>query len=224
MENYIAALKSLFAANANEENAAAMQAYMRDRFEFYGIKQPQRKALGQHFFKANGYPAVDDFAEFMQLLWAEPQRELQYVGLDIVEKYIKKMPEEAIDLYEYLIVNQSWWDTVDMLASKAVGGHLLRFPELTAAVNQHFLTHDNLWLNRTAIIFQLKYKTKTDTNLLGNNILYWAHHKDFFIQKAIGWALREYSKTDADFVRAFVENHELAPLSRREAVKLLITN
>lgn len=219
MENYLEQLKELFSQHANEDLASPMRAYMRDKFDYYGIKQPLRKTLTKQFIKEYGYPNVDEVSELLQLIWDEPYRELYYVGIDILERFIKKMPEDAIDLYEFLISNQSWWDTVDLIANKCVGGHLKRFPHLIPEVNEYFLKHDDMWLNRTALLFQLKYKSSTDISILTQNILYLAHSKEFFIQKAIGWVLREYSKTNAEFVKDFVANHDLAALSKKEALK-----
>ena len=221
MEKYVNDLKSLFEQHTIIENIEPMRDYMRGQFEFFGIKTPLRKELTKQFVKENSYPTIEEMPEFMQLLWNEPYRELHYVGLSILERFIKKMPEESIELYEYLLTNHSWWDTVDMLANKFVGGHLKRFPHLIPSVNKHFLEHEDMWLNRTALLFQLKYKSEMDTNLLTHNINYLIHRKEFFIRKAIGWVLREYSRTDANFVLNFVANHDLAALSKKEALRLI---
>jgi 3-methyladenine DNA glycosylase AlkD len=224
METYINELRVLFEKNTVAENIAPMRDYMRGQFDFFGIKSPHRKAITKDFIAQFGYPTVEEMPEFMYLIWDEPCREMHYAGLDILEKFIKKMPEEAIDLYEFLIIHHSWWDTVDMIASKMVGGHLKRFTHLIPSVNKHFLEHEDMWLNRTALLFQLKYKKDTDTDLLAHNIHRLIHRKEFFIRKAIGWVLREYSRTDARFVQNFVNHHEhLSPLSQKEALKL-ITN
>ena len=221
MEKYVNDLKVLFEQNTIIENIEPMRDYMRGQFEFLGIKTPLRKELTKQFVKECGYPKIEEIPEFIQLLWDEPYRELHHVGMDILFRFIKKMPEESIELYEYLIVNNSWWDTVDMLANKAVGGHLKRFPHLIPSVNKHFLEHDNMWLNRTALLFQLKYKKDMDTNLLTHNINSLIHRKEFFIRKAIGWVLREYSRTNPNFVLNFVANHDLSALSKKEALRLI---
>ena len=221
MEKYVSDLKTLFEQHTIIENIEPMRDYMRGQFEYFGIKTPLRKELTKQFVKKNGYPSIDEIPEFMQLIWDEPYRELHHVGINILERFIKKMPEEIIELYEFLLTNHSWWDTVDMIANKVVGGHLKRFPHLIPSVNKHFLEHDDMWLNRTALIFQLKYKKDMDTNLLTHNINYLMHRKDFFIRKAIGWVLREYSRTDPNFVLNFVANHDLAALSKKEALRLI---
>ena len=120
-----------------------------------------------------------------------------------------------------MIVNKSWWDTVDYIAVKLVGKHFENFPELIPKHIKTWNSSGNLWLNRTAILFQLQYKKKTDINLLFDIIEKQAGSREFFIQKAIGWVLREYSKTDENAVRKFVMQTNLSSLSKREALKWL---
>ena len=116
-------------------------------------------------------------------------------------------------------MTNSWWDAVDTIADHLIGFHLQRFPELVPVSVAKWLASDNMWLQRTAILFQLKYKKKTDVSLLFHCIKEMANSKEFFIRKAIGWALREYSKTDAAAVQSFVASTELWPPSVREALK-----
>src|SRR5690606_30371199 len=119
------------------------------------------------------------------------------------------------------IVNQSWWDTVDAIATHCVGQYLQNYPELKEEYNAKWILSDNMWLNRTAIIFQLKYKEQTNFELLKNNIRHFAGEKEFFIKKAIGWALREYSKTNPSAIIKFLDENDLQQLSIREASKYL---
>ena len=224
MEKYVNDLKVLFQQHTIIENIERMRDYMRGQFDYFGIKTPLRKELTKQFVTEYGYPTVEEMPEFMQLIWNEPYRELHHVGISILVRFIEKMPEESIELYEFLLTNHSSWDTVDMLANKVIGGHLKRFPHLIPSVNKHFLEHDDMWLNRTALLFQLKYKKDMDTNLLTLNINYLMHRKEFFVRKAIGWVLREYSRTDASFILNFVANHDLAALSKKEALRLINNN
>ena len=224
MEKYVNDLKVLFQQHTIIENIEPMRDYMRGQFDYFGIKTPLRKELTKQFVTEYGYPTVEEMPEFMQLIWDEPYRELHHVGINILVRFIEKMPEESIELYEFLLTNHSSWDTVDMLANKVIGGHLKRFPHLIPSVNKHFLEHDDMWLNRTALLFQLKYKKDMDTNLLTLNINYLMHRKEFFVRKAIGWVLREYSRTDASFILNFVANHDLAALSKKEALRLINKN
>ncbi|MGB0985273.1 MAG: DNA alkylation repair protein [Saprospiraceae bacterium] len=219
LEAYIEGLKSELEAAAQPETAMQMSAYMKNKFEFYGLKKPFRQAVTKPYTAKNGFPDLEDIPTFLEMLWDEPYRELHYFGLEVLDKHLKKMPEDTVDLIEYLILTQSWWDTVDWLATRSMGSLMKRFPNLIEGMNDKFVNSSNFWLNRTSIIFQLKYKTDTNEGLLVSNILKHNHQKEFFIRKAIGWALREYSKTDGNFVKDFVANHELSSLSKREALK-----
>ena len=120
---------------------------------------------------------------------------------------------------EYCLLNKSWWDTVDCIASEWLGPYFKMFPEKIQSVTLSWNTSSNKWLQRSSIMFQKAYKKNTDTELLVKYILHCSKSKDFFIQKAIGWALREYSKTDSEWVKQFVNKNELATLSKREALK-----
>ena len=136
----------------------------------------------------------------------------------------KKLAPEHFPLVEYLITEKSWWDTVDGLAAWIVGAIMKTHPSAIESKTKEWMASDNIWLQRTCLIFQLGYKKETDTELLAGFIEQLADHKTFWIRKAIGWALREYSKTDPGFVQAFVDSHQLAPLSRREALKVIERN
>ena len=143
------------------------------------------------------------------------------MAIDLLEKMLKKLPPRAIERFERLTVTNSWWDTVDGLASNVVGVHLQRYPELKDPWIGKWRTSDNFWLRRITLLFQLKYKTQTDVPLLFALIEENRTSNEFFIQKAIGWALREYSKTDSAAVEAFIGQTNLAPLSEREGLKWL---
>jgi 3-methyladenine DNA glycosylase AlkD len=135
-------------------------------------------------------------------------------------KFIKKFPRDAIQFLEKLLTTKSWWDSVDSIAPLA-GEMARKYPELIDETMNHWSVDDNFWLRRSAILFQLKYKQQTNEDLLYDYIVKNADSKEFFIQKAIGWALREYSKTNPESVKAFIEGNHLAPLSIREGSKYL---
>ncbi|MBC2249811.1 DNA alkylation repair protein [Listeria sp. FSL L7-0123] len=210
-------IQTLFRANGSPQDASPMEAYMKNQFTFLGIRAGERKKLVVTFLKENGTPV--DLLGFAATLFAEEEREFQYVAIDLLSRYGKKQPSEAIEVYEKLIVTKSWWDTVDGLAGTVVSNHFKLYPELVPAYNEAWINGDNIWLARTAILFQLKYKEQTDVELLFSNCEKWLDSKEFFIQKAIGWALRQYAKVDSEAVRQFVNSQPLAPLSRREALK-----
>ncbi len=221
MHNYLKPLQQLFEQNADEAIAVGAKKYMRNRYEFYGIKSPLRKEIIRQFYKENGLPDYDKVEEIVKDCWQQPQREFQYFAMEMLKKIAKKAGKERIELYEFTIVNKSWWDTVDFIAANLVGTHFKLFPEMTIPSASKWIDSDNMWLQRTAILFQLKYKKDTDTKLLTGFIDKMQGSKEFFINKAIGWALREYSKTNAEWVINFTENTQLANLSKREALKWL---
>ena len=198
-----------------------MKQYMKNRFEFYGIKSPKRKDLIRIFLKKYGLPPKNISESVVKILWNYPYRECQYAALDILERCVKKEQIRNIKLYEELITSKSWWDTVDWLATRVVGVHLHKFPNDIMSIHKRWMDSDNMWLQRVCLLFQLKYKSETDTKLLFSTIKQLSHSKEFFIQKAIGWSLREYSKTDVDAVRTFVACATLAPLSVREGMRLI---
>ncbi|QYR22012.1 DNA alkylation repair protein [Paenibacillus sp. sptzw28] len=204
------------------ENAAAaepMSAYMRNQFPFLGIKNPERAALTKQFIKGNGVPSGEELEEVALKLWALPEREFQYTAMQLLEKRLEEAAPSQAKLLEILITTKPWWDTVDLIAGHLVGSLFTRYPELVPAHAHRWIESDNLWLRRSALLFQLGYKGRTDRELLFSFIRRCAGEKDFFIRKAIGWALREYGKTDAEAVRQFVRETELSPLSVREALK-----
>ena len=194
---------------------------MKNRFPYLGIKTPKRKELLKDFYEENSLPEMQELKQITLDLWELPEREFQYVAIGLLRKFTKKWDENFIELFEQLIITKSWWDTVDGLASWMVGEHFKRFPYIRNKYIDRWMKSGNMWLQRTCLLFQLSYKAKTDDMLMGSVIMALNGSDEFFINKAIGWILREYSKTDAHAVINFVKNNELAPLSNREALKWL---
>ncbi len=221
MHEYLIPLSQAFEKNRNEQFAFQMKKYMKGQFEYFGIKSPERKALKKEFLDQYGLPDKDQLEKIVKDCWHLPQREYQYVIMEVLGRLTKKAAISRIDLYESLLENKSWWDTVDYIASNLVGVHLKMYPDLIKPYTEKWMDSGNMWLKRTAILFQLKYKKETDLVLLSGYIHRLQGSKEFFINKAIGWILREYSKTDRDWVIHFVKNNELANLSKREALKWL---
>jgi 3-methyladenine DNA glycosylase AlkD len=221
MSTYMELLTHLFEENRNQENAEPMKKYMKDHFPFLGIKKPLRSELEKQFFQETGLLKEPFNQEFIRELWAKEEREYQYTGLVYMEKSLKKLEKTDLPFMEELITTKSWWDTVDAIAPKPVGEIAKRFPEVIEETIDGWAVHDDLWLRRSAILFQLKYKGNTNEEKLYQYIRLNADSKEFFIQKAIGWALREYSKTNPASVKTFIEETKLAPLSIREGSKYL---
>ena len=211
----------VFSEQHDPVTAAPMAKYMKGKFDYFGIKSPFRKEISKPFLVKNNLPPLDNVPNIMQELWSQSQRELQYFALELLQRYEKISPLNWIDLYEGLITQKSWWDTVDGLAASQVGSHFKKFPEQILSYTQKWMKSENMWLQRTCLIFQLKYRDQTDFDLMKSFIIPLADSKEFFIRKAIGWALRQYSRTDAQAVVDFVANQSLSNLSSREALRLL---
>jgi 3-methyladenine DNA glycosylase AlkD len=220
MSHEIEVVSTLFERNRNDENAGPMSKYMKDHFPFLGIKSPLRKELEKQFFKETEILKKPFNKDFVIGLWEKDEREYHYTAITYMGKFIKKLPKEAIQFLERLITTKSWWDSVDSIAP-LVGELAKRYPELVEERINQWSVDENFWLRRASILFQLKYKNQTNEALLYDYIVKNADSKEFFIQKAIGWALREYSKTDPVSVKAFIEVNQLAPLSVREGSKYL---
>ena len=221
MHPYVASLRTLFEQNANPAQAAPMKKYMRDQFEYLGIKSPQFKALMKEFIAANGLPPIKDLDVILRDLWALPEREFQYAATSFLGRAEKELPPKFIKTIEYLLITKSWWDTVDTISGGVLGVHFRRYPEVREKYLAKWRASDNFWLRRATILFQLNYKKETDFNLLREIIRENLGSKEFFINKAIGWSLRQYARVDPRTVKEFVKSTPLHPLSRREAMKHL---
>jgi 3-methyladenine DNA glycosylase AlkD len=217
--NYVKELRKHFELHADDSIAPAMKAYMRSQFEFMGLKSPVRKEASKEFLKSHTHPAKEDLKEVIEELWIQPEREFQYFGMELFYSYRKLYEVKDIQLLEFMITTKSWWDTVDFIATAIVGAYMKMFPRQIPAVTVGWNRSSNFWLQRTSLLFQLKYKGETDTQLLSSYIKHLIGSEEFFIRKAIGWVLREYSKTDPNFVKKFVEENTLSTLSKKEALK-----
>jgi len=221
MHPYASKVERYFMQFADPETAKSMKTYMRNQFEYLGVSLWQIRKKSEIFYAQEGVASLIELEEVVHDLWNIPYREFQYVVIDILVRLINELPADFIKTLEYLITNKSWWDTVDSLAGEVVGAFFPRYPELRDKTLKQWRISDNLWLRRTCIIFQLKYKKSTDFELMKEIIYENLGSKEFFINKAIGWALRQYTRVDPEGVREFVSATPLAPLSAREALKWL---
>lgn len=204
---------------SNEEIASGQAAYMRNQFAFFGVKTPERKTIQKELFQTFLLPPIEELDEVIQFLWDQPQRELQHSAMDLVDKYRRRFRREDLSLLEYMVSHKQWWDTIDTVATKLMGSYFKMYPDERLPTVKRWLKGDDFWLHRCGILFQLKYKRDTDTDLLATAILPVRQSNEFFIQKAIGWVLREYRKTNPEWVDAFLNALDFKPLSRREALK-----
>jgi 3-methyladenine DNA glycosylase AlkD len=215
------AIKEKFEQHRNEANAGPMKKYMKELFPFLGIKTPARNQLMRGIYNDTRILKQDFNPELVSLLWKQDEREYQYAALDYIGRMQKKLDIKDFTLMEELITTKSWWDTVDMLAANPIGKIATDHSEVIQDKIDGWNQSENIWLVRTSILFQLKFKERTDTQLLYRYISNNAESKEFFIRKVIGWALREYSKTNPDSVREFITKQPLSNLSVREASKYL---
>ncbi|MDY0104211.1 MAG: DNA alkylation repair protein [Lentimicrobium sp.] len=220
---YAHQLRRYFEAHSNMSLAPAMEKYMKNQFQFWGIKSPERKLLLRNFIAEKGAPTTETIDTVVRNLWQQPARELQYVAMELVARKKFLVEKDRITLIEWMLTHASWWDTVDYIACNVAGAWFKFHPEEIKPITTKWISSDNFWLQRSCLLFQLKYREATDLDLLFGFIERLAPEKEFFLRKAIGWALRELSKTNAKAVKMFVDSHNLSPLSRREAMKI-ITN
>ena len=221
--DFISQLEAAFNQNNNEENAFQMKKYMKDLFSFYGIKTTERRAIFHDLLKSYKQEISENYREIALTLFKKEYRELHYCGIEILIKNLKKnYRKDDIKLIETFLKTNSWWDSVDTISKYLLGQYLIEFPNETEKVIERFSNSENKWLNRSAILFQLGYKKNTNYELLFSECVKHSQSKEFFIQKAIGWALREYGSVNPGLVLNFVNNTDLKPLSRKEAIRKLI--
>jgi 3-methyladenine DNA glycosylase AlkD len=195
-----------------------MSAYMRDRFPFLGIGSVRRRALEREALAGLPKPAPSELVAIAGACWRKREREYQYFACDFVRRHVERCTPALMTPLRAWITTKSWWDTVDSL-THAVGALALAEPEAVGRTLDRWIAARDIWLVRVAITHQLGLKRQTDADRLFRYCARRATDTEFFIAKGIGWALREYSKTDAKAVRRFVAAHpELRPLARREAL------
>ncbi len=219
----IEALEHELLSSVNTANAAGMEKYMKDHFPFLGVKSPERKVIQKQWMSS--LPKTIEHHERWELidaLWKNNEREFQYVAID----YLNSWPTRWIDLedgtkLEKLITTKAWWDSVDGIAANFLGKFIKKFPDKGKDLVEKWRNDPNMWLKRSCLIYQLKYKDTTDFLLLKELIIQFLPIKEFFIQKAIGWSLRQHSKFRPEEVRVFIHEINLKGLARKEASKYL---
>ena len=216
------AIVEMFSAHRDPSRAEGMSAYMKHRFPFLGISSPERRRLAQMALAGMPRPEERDLGDFARGCWNRPEREYQYAAIDQLRRATKRLSEEFLTELRWMIITKPWWDSCDPLSGTVVGGILRRFPE-SAPVMEEWISHENLWLRRAALLHQLKWKEDCDQERLFRFCLLTMDEKDFFIRKAIGWALRQHARIAPREVGAFLVEHRerLSGLSFREAAKHL---
>lgn len=197
-------------------------AYMRNQFEFLGVKTPLRRELSKDSLNQSKDLSERELIELCKVLWAQPEREFQYIACDLLAKNAKRLSTSYVKRdAPWFIKSKSWWDTVDSVR-KSIEVVVSANPELKAEMEK-WIVSNNIWVVRSALIHQLTLGGKTDARLLFKFCEIQARETEFFIAKAVGWALRSYSYVDSNAVKKFVKAHpELTPLAKREGLKALI--
>ena len=227
MSSYAKTLEQSLERQAKPELARKMKAYMKDNFPFLGVPAPERKELLKRHILQHGKPEPQEELEVLHYLWDAEARELQYCAMELWKARPKKSRKPSdLEQINYMIANKPWWDTVDFIASNLAGTLLKEFPDLKEKAVEQWSAHESIWMNRTAILFQLKYKKDTDEDLLFALCDQFISSTEFFHRKAIGWALRELSKHKPQAVIDYVKSRKehLSGLSYREALKHLKKN
>ena len=204
----------------NEEQAQKMSKYMLNKFEYIGIKMPERRKIFKNFFKEYKNEEKIDW-EFVNKCWENKYREFQYIAADYLKNMKDKLTIDDIPKFKQLILKKSWWDTIDNL-DMTIGALGLKDSNVNKILLEWSID-ENIWLRRIAIDHQLLRKEKTNTELLEKILKNNLGQAEFFINKAIGWALRDYSKTNPEWVKNFIEKNRenMAKLSIKEASKYL---
>lgn len=219
VDDYIKEVSQALMKKSNSQYAEKQKDYMKGNFEFLGIKsQPRRKAT-RFFMRKAERPDYNQINIVVKKFWKLPEREYQYFAMELLEKYKKQYNKDVISLFQYIITTKSWWDTVDFISKKIVGRYFELYPELIDEYVSKWIASEDIWLQRTCLLFQLGYKENTDLILLFDIVDNLKDKDEFFIQKAIGWALREYSKIEPNKIEKFVKEKNLSSLSEREAMK-----
>lgn len=217
---YIKKIATAYAEHADPVKAIGASKYLHHQFPFYGLTTPIRRKVCKTFYKVNPLDNSEELEQIIKEAFNSSPREMHYFGIELLGYHRSLWNKHTCKLLEWMITNKSWWDSVDSLNSFVLSKYFLRFPELKEKITRKWNRSSNIWLQRSSILFQLLYKDKTDLVLLEEYILNLLKSKEFFIQKAIGWALRNYAYTDVKWVKDFVKKHpELSPLSKREALK-----
>jgi 3-methyladenine DNA glycosylase AlkD len=220
------AVRRSLRAVADPQKAPFMQAYMRSKMPYLGVQAPALRRTIKPIFAAHPLASQGDWQVAVLELWRGARfREERYAAIELAGLPVYRCFRtfEVLPMYEEMIVSGAWWDYVDAIATQQIGELLAGDPAKIAGVLRDWALGRDLWKRRTAILAQLKFKSDTDLDLLYHCILASAHSKEFFLRKGIGWALREYAKTNPEEVKRFVRQHEtlLSPLTRREALKNL---
>lgn len=206
------------------ERAPQMQAYMKSEMPYLGVKAAIVKQVERTAWKDFPIKEIDDYEWVVRHLWENARyREERYAAQDIAWRFKKYIVMEMLPLYQEMIITGAWWDHVDFIAADLIGELLRKYPDQMKPILKKWIRNDDLWIRRSAILSQLRFKEETDTEMLFAFCEAQLKDSTFWIRKAIGWALRQHSKTDPESVRQFIDRHgeNMAGLTLREASKYI---
>lgn len=212
-----------YAKVGDPTKAPQMQKYMKSETPYRGIGTPQRREINREIFKRYKIASFAQYDRVVRELWDAEYREDRYASIAVAMHYRKFQVIEALTLYRMMIETGAWWDYVDTIAIHLVGNLLRIYPDKMKNVLNAWIVDDHLWIRRTAILAQNRFKSDTDQAMLFDFCRKCLHEDVFWIRKAIGWALRDYSKSNPEAVRRFVEQHreDMSGVTLREAVKYI---
>jgi len=218
---FINSLEKEFNSHSNKIIAKSQKSYMRNQFDFYGLTASQRREIQKPILEKYFASLKPNIEKLTKTLWKKEQRDYQYLAQELALQNAQQFKISDIHLFEFMIKNKSWWDTIDFISPKILGFYFKLYPETIEKQIDKWILSNNIWLQRSCLLFQLKYKENLNTKLLTHIIHSLLNSKEFFINKAIGWILREYSKTNKKWVSNFIEKTELNNLSTKEALKFI---
>jgi len=217
------AVRQAYHEAANPAAAVSMQKYMKTDMPFYGIKTPQRREIDRIVFKQCPIQDYNEYLRAVRELWDGDHREEKYCAISLACRYKKFQLLEVLPTYRMMIETGAWWDLVDGVAIDLVGSLLKKYPDRMKKILKSWIDDEGLWIRRAAIISQVRSKKETDSGMLFEFCCEHLYETSFWIRKAIGWALREYSKSEPDKVRDFINQYsgKMSGLSLREASKYI---
>ncbi len=218
---FLQEIQELYHDAANAEEAKGMSAYMKNNFPFLGIKKPIRAEILKPYFVELKNCSSEEILNIAKEFWKLPEREYHYTAIEILVKAKRKWTKEYFEFFEYMLCDKSWWDSVDTIATKLIGEYVYMHRKTLENKMVQYASDANMWRRRTSIIFQLFYREECNFELLFSNIRLNKNDPEFFIQKAIGWSLRQISEKHPDLVQDFVEQEGLKGLAKREALRKL---
>lgn len=220
--SFLIELEKSFKATANPIIASSQSKYMRGLFPFFGIPKPQRSEIEKALLQKYPIKNTQELSLVLLELWKKTEREFHYTALSIAQKHKKFYIPDLFSIFTKMIQTHSWWDSIDTIGPHLLGSFLPIYPQYLPYMDE-WIAQEGLWLKRASLLHQLRWKEKTDQEKLFSYCRICSGDKRFFIRKAIGWVLREYSKTNQEAVKKFLASygHELSALSHKEARKYL---